>query len=192
MISGKTTLKFESEALEVFLKRESIYIFLTKKSSILYILMYKNKYATGLIPRSDRNNKLQDKIGLQRAYDTREGLYQHGGNLYIAGTKSFGDVIDDLKMPFDQGAKNSQRYSDLKKYIAQHPEIKKNIIGHSLGGATALQYNKDNPDTVQIVTYGTPGFGVSKLMDSGMKDGAKREDKNNIKRFRNSGDPISI
>jgi hypothetical protein len=71
--------------------------------------MRKNK-----IPTSSRANQLEDKIGLQRAYDTPEGLYQHNGNLYIAGTKSFRDVIDDLKLPFDGGAKNAQRYADLK------------------------------------------------------------------------------
>jgi pimeloyl-ACP methyl ester carboxylesterase len=158
--------------------------------------MYKNYYGSSINSPSTnkiikRDNKLLDKIGLQRAYDTPEGLYQHGGNLYIAGTKSFRDVIDDLKMPFDQGAKNSQRYDDVKKYIAQHPEIK-HVIGHSLGGATALQYNKDNPNKMQVITYGTPGFGVNKLIDSGLKDSAKRQDKDNIKRYRNSGDPISM
>jgi hypothetical protein len=81
--------------------------------------MYKNSYGCSIISPSTnkiikRDNKLQDKIGLQRAYDTPEGLYQHNGNLCIAGTKSFRDVIDDLKMPFDSGAKNSQRYADLK------------------------------------------------------------------------------
>lgn len=29
------------------------------------------------------------------------GLFVHGNTLYIAGTKSAGDVYDDLKMPCD-------------------------------------------------------------------------------------------
>ena len=41
---------------------------------------------------------ISDEEGLKRAYDTRDGLYQHYNKLFIAGTKDFPqDHIDDLK-----------------------------------------------------------------------------------------------
>ena len=43
-----------------------------------------------------------DEEGFKRAYDTKDGLYQHYNKLSIAGTKDFPqDHIDDLKLPFD-------------------------------------------------------------------------------------------
>ena len=42
-----------------------------------------------------------DEEELKRAYDTRDGLYQHYNKLFIAGTKDFPvDHIDDLKITF--------------------------------------------------------------------------------------------
>lgn len=150
--------------------------------------MYRNNYITRPPKMSSSttekvnklDNKIMDKVGLQRAYDTQSGLYQHGNNLYIAGTRDFRDVMDDLKLPFDKGAKNSKRYDDVKKYLDEHPEIN-NLIGHSLGGAVALQGNKDNPNKYNIVTYGSPAVNLPLIKDD-----------SNIKRFRNSGDPISM
>ena len=45
---------------------------------------------------------ISDEEGLKRAYDTRDGFYQHYNKLFIAGTKGFPqDRTDDLKIPFD-------------------------------------------------------------------------------------------
>ena len=146
--------------------------------------MYKNNYNTYNLPSNGLNvnyaGRTLDKVGLQKAYNRKDGLYQSGDVLYVAGTKSFGDVWDDVKLPFDAGAKNSTRYQDLKNYLKDHPEVK-SLVGHSLGGATILQANKDNPNKYNIVTYGSPGFNPF---------GGK--DPENIKRFRNRGDPISM
>ena len=39
---------------------------------------------------------ISDEEGLKRAYETRDGLYQHYNKLFIAGTKDFPqDHIDD-------------------------------------------------------------------------------------------------
>ena len=150
--------------------------------------MYRNNYITRppkmYSSTTDKvnklDNKIMDKVGLKRAYETKSGLYQHGNNLYIAGTRDFRDVIDDSKLPFDKGARNSKRYEEVKQYLDEHPEIN-NLIGHSLGGAVALQGNKDNPNKYNIVTYGSPAVNSSFIKDD-----------SNIKRFRNSGDPISM
>ena len=40
-----------------------------------------------------------DEEGLKRAYDTRDGLYQHYNKIFIAGTTEFPqDHMDDLKI----------------------------------------------------------------------------------------------
>ena len=39
--------------------------------------------------------------GLSMAYRQPNGLYRDGNVLYIAGTKSFGDALDDLRIPFN-------------------------------------------------------------------------------------------
>ena len=44
---------------------------------------------------------ITDEEGLKRAYDTQDGLYQHYNKLYIAGTKDPIDMVDDLKLPFN-------------------------------------------------------------------------------------------
>ena len=130
--------------------------------------------------KSNYTGNILDKVGLQKAYNRKDGLYQNNDVLYVAGTKSLGDVWDDIKLPFDAGAKNSTRYQDLKNYLKDHPEVK-SLVGHSLGGATVLQENKDNPNKYNIVTYGSPGFNPF---------GGK--DPENVKIFRNAGDPISM
>ena len=49
---------------------------------------------------------ITDEEGLERTYDTTDGLYQHYNKSFIAGTKDWpGDAIDDLKLPVDDTLK---------------------------------------------------------------------------------------
>lgn len=106
---------------------------------------------------------ISDEEGLKRAYEKRDGLYQHYNKLFIAGTKDFPqDHIDDLKLPFDDTLNKTKRGRDADAYYRSHHEID-TVIGHSLGGAVALalekQYKKegDNPyGIVQSKTFGAP------------------------------------
>ena len=99
----------------------------------------------------------------KRAYETKDGLYQHYNELFIAGTKDFpGDHLDDLKLPFDTALKKTKRGRDADAYYRSHHEID-SVIGHSLGGAVALslekQYKQEdgNPfGIVQSKTFGLP------------------------------------
>ena len=89
--------------------------------------------------------KLQDvtdQEGLKRAYETKDGLYQHYNKLFIAGTNNFPqDHIDDLKLPFDDTLSKTKRGRDIDAYYRSHHEID-TVIGHSLGGAVALSLEK--------------------------------------------------
>ena len=42
---------------------------------------------------------MEDRVGLDRAYARDGGIYVDGATEYIAGTKSFGDAVDDLSIP---------------------------------------------------------------------------------------------
>ena len=67
---------------------------------------------------------ISDEEGLKRAYDTKDGLYQHYNKLFIAGTKDFPqDHIDDLKLPFDDTLNKTKRSRDADAYYRSHHEI---------------------------------------------------------------------
>ena len=38
---------------------------------------------------------ISDEEGLKRAYETKDGLYQHYSKLFISGTKDPTDFVDD-------------------------------------------------------------------------------------------------
>ena len=114
-----------------------------------------------------------DRQGLDRAYARQDGVFVSGETEYIAGTKSFGDVIDDAAIPLGMTARTT-RYRDASRTLVANPKIRR-VIGHSLGGAVALQLQKDHP-TLKSTTYGAPVFSFS----------------GSSERRRSLGDPISM
>ena len=100
---------------------------------------------------------------MKRAYDTRDGLYQHCNKLFITGTKDFPvNHIDDLKLPFDGTLNKTKRGRDADAYYRSHHETD-TVIGHSLGGAVSLSLEKkykkegNNPyGIIQSKTFGAP------------------------------------
>ena len=115
---------------------------------------------------------MDDEAGLDQAYQTTEGTYTKGDTLYIAGTKSFGDVLDDIAIPL--GLTNTTaRHRDAALVLNANPRIRR-VVGHSLGGAVALQLQKESPK-LEAVTYGAPAFSLSGSAD----------------RHRELGDPVA-
>ena len=105
---------------------------------------------------------ISDEEGLKRAYETKDGLYQHYNKLFIAGTKDPIDFVDDSKLPFDDTLNKTTRGRTADAYYRSHHEID-TVIGHSLGGAIALSLQKaykkqgDNPyGIIQSKTFGAP------------------------------------
>ena len=96
------------------------------------------------LPAKIRQQKIADIQGLDKAYADKLCIYYKNGNLYIAGTRDFGDVIDDIKLHLPNGARLSQRYHDVIKYLKDNLDMKvENVIGHSLGGAVTKQLQTD-------------------------------------------------
>ena len=110
---------------------------------------------------------ISDEEGLRLAYETKDCLYQHYNNSFIAGTKDWpNDAIDELKLSFDGTLNKTHRGRTADKHYRSHHGTD-TVIGHSLGGAVALslerQYKKEcnNPyGIIQSKTFGSPTVSV--------------------------------
>ena len=153
--------------------------------------MHRNKRRNEGIPYEAPNNrnKINDEVkqevagtefiptdtyGLKRAYEDPDGIYRDGETLYIAGTKSVSDAIDDLKLPFYQ-TRNTKRYKDVDKFIQDYAiDIDgkrnygiKNIVSHSLGASVGQQINEDYGNIFQTRSYGAPFISNQRPEDTG-------------------------
>ncbi len=97
-------------------------------------------------------NSLTDADGLRKAYSQDSGIYTENDTMFVAGTKSPQDVWDDLKIPFGLTSW-SQRYKDADRTLQATPHVTR-VVGHSLGGAVALELQKTKG--LEATTYGAP------------------------------------
>ena len=111
--------------------------------------------------------------GLSMAYSRANGLYRDGNVLYIAGTKSLGDVVDDMRIPLNDTV-HTQRYRDAVPMM-QGVDI---VVGHSLGGAVALSLSQHF--RVHPVTYAAPIIDLNPFNPEGHD------------RHRHIGDPVAF
>jgi hypothetical protein len=110
---------------------------------------------------------MNDREGLDRAYADEHGVFASGDTLFVAGTKSLHDVWDDIsKIPFGL-TRYSSRYDSASRVLRANPKIRQ-IVGHSLGGAIALETGLPSR------TYGAP-----------VLSGSRGE------RYRELGDPVA-
>jgi hypothetical protein len=109
---------------------------------------------------------MNDREGLDRAYEDEHGIFASGDTLFVAGTKSLHDVWDDLKIPLGL-TRYSSRFDSASRVLRANPKIRR-VVGHSLGGAVALETGLPSR------TYGAPVLSLS---------GGER--------YRELGDPIA-
>ena len=94
---------------------------------------------------------MEDRVGLDKAYNLDSGSYVSGDTLFVAGTRSLRDVWDDLKIPFGLTSW-SDRYQQADRVLEASPQVRR-VVGHSLGGAVALELAKNHPRLKQTKTY---------------------------------------
>ena len=93
------------------------------------------------------SGSITDAEGLRRAYEQGDA-YTHGKTLYVAGSHTARDWMDDItRIPFWRplfgGSKAIHRYQMAQQAAREtKPDI---VVGHSLGGAVALQMQKEQP-----------------------------------------------
>jgi hypothetical protein len=119
----------------------------------------------------DPATEIEDRVGLDKAYADEHKVYMEGDSLFVAGTSSLGDAVNDLALPFGL-TRGTQRYSDASRALNSNPKIRR-VVGHSLGGAVSLELGKERPD-LKTRTYGAPVVS--------MTEG---------ERYRSAGDPVS-
>ena len=90
----------------------------------------------------DSENAIPDSWGLKEAYADEESVVHHGDTLYIAGTHSLRDVLDDALIPVHL-VRNSQRYQQALAALHAANGRVKFLSGHSLGGAVAAVLQED-------------------------------------------------
>lgn len=107
-----------------------------------------------------------------KAYASPDSIYVTGNKMYIAGSHTLEDWVDDVGLPF--GAESTTRYHQaLKRWT---PNIK-TVIGHSLGGAIAAAMTEGNAN-IKARTYAAPLFRIS--------------DNPRVESYRHYLDPVSM
>jgi len=144
-----------------------------------------------LLQRAAGEGAITDAVGLRRAYQQGDA-YTHGSSLYVAGSWTMRDWYDDAtKVPFWGDTREAHRYKMAQKALAANPQITR-VVGHSLGGAVALEMQKQRPQ-LKSRTFGAPVWDLwgndrrNYDMAKYRQGGPERPE-----RFRSAGDPISF
>ena len=98
--------------------------------------------ASAPVVLDDSNYQIPDEWGLKEAYNDPESVVHHSDTLYIAGTHSLRDAVDDLLIPLHL-VRNSQRYQQALAALQRANGRIKYLSGHSLGGAVAAVLQED-------------------------------------------------
>ena len=89
--------------------------------------------------------RISDATGLDRAYRSG-GTHLNNKTLYIVGTHTLTDVVDDSpKTPVWGYLTDSTRYKAADNVLKHIPQIE-TLVGHSLAGSVALEVQKQYPD----------------------------------------------
>jgi pimeloyl-ACP methyl ester carboxylesterase len=105
----------------------------------------------------DPSESIVDSDGLDKAYASENKIYIEGDTMFVAGTASFGDAVDDVNIPFGR-TDRTKRYEQASMALAKNPQIRR-VVGHSLGGAVSLQIAQQHGLVSR--TYGAPVMSFS-------------------------------
>jgi hypothetical protein len=101
-----------------------------------------------------------DRKSLNKAYNNDNGIYVDKNTMYIAGTRDIqNDVFQWPLIPLNM-VPRSHIYKRADEILKMYPEVK-NIVGHSYGGAAALELAKQYPGRYRTRTYAAPVMSFS-------------------------------
>ena len=129
----------------------------------------------------------RDEEGLNRAYSNPKGTYFDPATKteYIKGSTTATDWIQDFEnIPFNNTAQTERYGQAMATYneLAAQGQRPERLVGHSLGGAVALQMDKDlarQGHPVKTRTFGAPVFDVITPFGGSTPE-----------RFKHWGDPV--
>lgn len=121
-----------------------------------------------------------DILNEEAAYKSKTGLVHKGDTLYITGTRDVATLRDDVRL---LRTNTTAQYRSAKRYLLAHPEVTR-VLGHSLGGATALRLARRDPKLFGIGI--DPGFTPQ---EAALWTASKPR---NVHIYRDTRDPVSI
>ncbi len=131
---------------------------------------------------------------MDKAYVADNRVFVDGNKMYVAGTEptpmgSFKnaknwvvDWTDNLLHIPTNTYEDSYKYKNAEQVLKENPQVD-TLIGHSAGGSTVLELNKNNDNKYKTRTYSAPVFSLFKN-DNEIND-------NNL-RFRTQNDAVAL
>lgn len=119
---------------------------------------------------------------MEQAYAALSGVYRSGDSLFIAGTRTAKEWVDDLTLPLGPlaeafglpvGVTTFPRFKAAEKQLK--PGVAR-LVGHSMGGTVALALAQKHD--LAATTYAAPVFVASAV--------------NHSSRYRDTLDPVSM
>ena len=135
-----------------------------------------------MLRQNTRINHISDAEGLRMAYQQPNHIYIKDNRMYIAGSKSPKDWVDNVAFIPAQLTQFHNIYQSAHTELQNNPQVNE-LIGHSAGGSVLLELEKQYPNRFQKSrSYAAPVF--SPL-------GNENLDQHHL-RFRTLGDPVAI
>lgn len=132
--------------------------------------------------KANSSMRPQDSSIMEEAYASKSGVISRGDTLYISGTRTTREWVDDLTLPLGplgkmmgvpMGVETFPRFSSAEQLLTS---TTKRLVGHSMGGTVALALAQKYG--LAATTYAAPVFGGSNTKNS--------------TRYRDTLDPISM
>ena len=133
----------------------------------------------------ETNGKISNTQGIKRAYDTDNKIYIKGNKMYVGGTVSKNDWLENFTKLKTGNIRNMARYKEAKRVLMENPQVD-TLLGHSMGGSVVLELNKEFKDkNYKTRTYDAPVISlVGPIFGYDMPT-------EQHKRFRKTGDIVS-
>lgn len=106
--------------------------------------------------KGDKGTPIKTKTmadGLDMAYNTDNSRATIGTVVFLAGTKTWGDVGDDILI-LEGRVRETEKYREIRQWIMNLPWKPSQFVGHSLGAAVARALSEDTG--IPCTTFNDP------------------------------------